>query len=455
MQEHDMSNELHTQIQYRLIEKLTESERRYRELVESLREIVFECDRNGCLIFLNKAWTEILGYSKQEALTQSLGDFILEADRIAWQAALQQQIESSLELRFKHQTGVVLWLELALRFSSDAKITGSLNNVTERKKAEILLKQANEQLEHRVQIRTRELSQANEQLITTLKKLQQAQGWLIQQEKMSSLGQMVAGVAHEINNPLSFIHGNLEHIQNYIQDLIGLVQQYQAYCPCPAPVIRAEAERIDLDFILADLPKILSSMKMGSDRICEIVLSLRNFSHLNESGIKAVNIHNELDNTLIILNHRLKANPKRSAIQVIKECADDLFPVECYAGLLNQVFMNILANAIDAIDDVEREADPQQLVKEGGHITLRTSLMDSKWVRISISDTGSGIPLAVQPQIFNPFFTTKSVGKGTGMGLAISYQIVTERHGGKLECFSSPGKGTEFVIQIPLQQTVI
>lgn len=272
---------------------------------------------------------------------------------------------------------------------------------------------------------------------------------------MSSLGQLVAGVAHEINNPISFIHGNLEHVQTYSQDLIRLVQQYQKYYPQPVNEIQAEAERIDLDFILADLPKILSSMKMGSDRICEIVLSLRNFSHLNESDIKAVNIHDGLDNTLIILNHRLKASPKRPAIQVVKAYADDLLPVECYAGLLNQVFMNILANAIDAIDEIERREAPQKWLKEEGHITLKTSLINSQWIRISISDTGSGIPSAVQQQIFNPFFTTKPVGKGTGMGLAISYQIVTERHGGKLECISSPGKGTEFVIQIPLQQTVI
>ncbi|MBT9314693.1 PAS domain S-box protein [Leptothoe spongobia TAU-MAC 1115] len=454
MQEHDTTNELHTQIQYRLIEKLTESERRYRELVESLREIVFECDRNGCLIFLNKAWTEILGYSTQESLGQQLESFILETDRGTWQSALQQQIEDGLELRFSHQTGAVLWLELAIRFGQDAKLTGSLNNITERKRAETLLKQANEELEHRVQCRTHELSQTNEQLTTTLKQLQQAQGWLIQQEKMSSLGQLVAGVAHEINNPVSFIHGNLEHVQDYTQNLIRLIQQYQKACPSPANAIQAEADSMDLEFILADLPKVLSSMKMGSDRICEIVLSLRNFSRLNEAEIKPVNIHNGLENTLTILNHRLKASSKRPAIEVIKQYANNLPPVECYAGLLNQVFMNILANAIEAIDDMGQRDNSQEWVEKAGKITLKTSLIDHQWVRISIADTGLGIPSEVQQQIFNPFFTTKPVGKGTGMGLAISYQIVTERHGGKLECFSSPDQGTEFVFQIPIQQAV-
>ncbi len=455
MQEYDATNELHTQIQYRLIEKLTESERRYRELVESLREIVFECDRNGCLIFLNKAWTEILGYSKQVALGQPLGNFILEADRDAWQSALQHHIEDDLELRFAHQSGTILWLELALRFSQDNKITGSLNNITQRKKAETLLMQANEQLENRVKTRTHELSQTNEQLVTTLKQLQQAQGWLIQQEKMSSLGQLVAGVAHEINNPVSFIHGNLDHIQDYIQDLIRLVKQYQKHYSRPAEEIQAEAARIDLDFILEDLPKVLSSMQMGSDRICEIVLSLRNFSRLNESEIKAVNIHRGLDNTLTILNHRLKASAQRPAIKVLKDYSDSLPLVECYAGLLNQVFMNVLANAIEAIDEIGRRDTTQDWGEGVGEITLTTTLIDHQWAQISIKDTGAGIGSDVHHQIFNPFFTTKPVGKGTGMGLAISYQIVTERHGGKLECFSVPEKGTDFVIQIPLQQPAV
>ncbi len=454
MPEHDTNNELHTQIQYRLIEKLTESERRYRELVESLREIVFECDRNGCLSFLNKAWTELLGYSTQASLGQPLEDFILAADRVAWQSALQQQPDDGLELRFSSQTGATLWLELSLRGTQDAKFTGSLNNITERKLAESLLKQANEDLENRIQSRTHELSETNAQLSNTLKQLQQAQGWLIQQEKMSSLGQLVAGVAHEINNPISFIHGNLNHIQEYIQDLIGLVQTYCKHYPCPAEEIQVEAARIDLDFILEDLPKVLSSMKIGSDRICEIVLSLRNFSRLNEAKIKAVDIHNGLENTLTILNHRLKPNPKRPGIQVIKEYADDLPLVECYAGLLNQVFMNILANAIEAIDEVEPADTPQTCGGSVGRITLKTSLIDHQWVQIAIADTGAGIPSKIQQQIFNPFFTTKPVGKGTGMGLAISYQIVTEQHGGKLECFSSPDQGTEFVLQIPIQQTV-
>lgn len=449
----DTNNELHTQIQYRLIEKLTASERRYRELVESLREIVFECDLNGCLIFLNQAWTEILGYATQDSLKCRLEEFILEADRVLWQCALRQHTESNVAIRFVHITGTTLWLELAIRFSEDAKITGSLNNITQRKQAEALLKQANEELEGKIQRRTHELLQTNQQLSNTLNQLQAAQGQLIQQEKMSSLGQLVAGVAHEINNPVSFIHGNLEHIQDYVQTLISLVHKYQHHCPTVAKDIQTEAEKTELDFILEDLPKVLGSIQMGSDRICDIVLSLRNFSRLNESSIKAVDIHSGLDNTLTILNHRLKASPDRPAIDVVKEYDHDLPPVECYAGLLNQTFMNILANAIEAIDEVSQAQPWEQSHNGSGKITVKTALVDQQWVHISITDTGAGIPPDVQQQIFNPFFTTKPVGKGTGMGLAISYQIITEQHGGKLECFSVQNKGTEFVLQIPLQTT--
>ncbi|MEO0869983.1 MAG: HAMP domain-containing sensor histidine kinase, partial [Cyanobacteria bacterium J06642_11] len=200
-----------------------------------------------------------------------------------------------------------------------------------------------------------------------------------------------------------------------------------------------------------DLPKTLASMRMGSDRICEIVLSLRNFSRLNEAAIKAVDIHTGLDNTLTILNHRLKANNQRPAIQVIQSYADNLPAVECYAGLLNQVYMNILANAIEAIDDAW-QPQPGPSRQTAGKITVKTSLVDQYWVEISIADTGIGIPDAVQQQIFNPFFTTKPVGKGTGMGLAISYQIVTDYHGGQLTCISRPYQGTEFILLIPIKQ---
>jgi signal transduction histidine kinase len=285
-----------------------------------------------------------------------------------------------------------------------------------------------------------------------LAELRQTQSQMLQSEKMSSLGQLVAGVAHEINNPISFIHGNVAHAQRYIQGLLKLIETYENHCANPSPEIQAEAEAIDLDFIRDDLPKTLASMRIGSDRIREIVLSLRTFARLDEAEIKPVNIHNGLDSALIILNHRLSTSSVRPEIRVIKNYAV-LPKIECYAGLLNQVFMNILSNAIDAIEEKSSEQTSQESEDYFGQITLKTCLPEDGLIEITIADNGSGIPQEIQRRIFDPFFTTKPVGKGTGMGMSISYKIITEKHKGKLTCGSTPGKGTEVKIQIPVRQT--
>lgn len=290
------------------------------------------------------------------------------------------------------------------------------------------------------------LRDSTEQLEKTLQELQQAQLNLVQSGKMSALGQLVAGIAHEINNPISFIHGNLLPAQEYSQDLLNLLRLYQAAFPDATPEICQRIKAIDLDFLQEDLPRLLTSMRAGTTRIQEIVRSLRLFSRLDESEMKAVNIHEGIDSTLMLLQNRLNATDHRAAIAVVKEYGD-LPLVECYAGQLNQVFMNILVNAIDALEELQ-ERDEEKIPT----IRICTGVLASDRLFIRIADNGSGMDEVVKNQIFNPFFTTKPVGKGTGLGVSISYQIVTEKHGGSLRCHSAPGAGAEFIIEIPVRQ---
>lgn len=291
------------------------------------------------------------------------------------------------------------------------------------------------------------------QLEFALKDLQQTESHLLQKEKMASLGQMVAGIAHEINNPVSFITGNLSHAHTYIQDLLKLVNYYQQYYPNPQPFLQEYLEEIDIEFLLEDLPKILASMQMGADRIHEIVLSLGNFSRVDEAQMKPVNIHEGLNSTLLILHNRLKPSGNNPGIMIVKEYGN-LPLVECYYGQLNQVFMNIISNAIDAL---ENHSEPTRT------ITISTSYQENleqnysnlaNSVIIRISDNGIGMTPTVIHHLFDPFFTTKPVGKGTGLGLSISHQIIVEKHRGILKCSSEPGKGTEFWIQIPITPPV-
>lgn len=292
--------------------------------------------------------------------------------------------------------------------------------------------------------------QKTQQLERSLQDLKQLQLHLVQNEKMSALGQLVAGVAHEINNPVNFIYGNINHVDSYTRDLLELLQLYEQYDGSARAEIQEKLESMDLDFLAEDLPKLLRSMKIGAERIREIVLSLRNFSRLDQADVKEVDIHEGLDSTLRILQHRLKPTSLRFSIEVVKNYG--VVPlVECLAGQLNQVFMNLLANAIDALQEFYESLPPSECVKAKGKIIITTQTIDSAWVYISIRDNGSGIPVDLQSKLFDPFFTTKPVGKGTGLGLSISYQVV-ERHGGMLECFSLPNRGAEFLIKIPIQQ---
>lgn len=278
----------------------------------------------------------------------------------------------------------------------------------------------------------------------------QAQAQLMQSEKMSSLGQLVAGVAHEINNPVNFIYGNLVHANEYTHELLTLVHLYQAHYPNPAPEIVDQIEAMDLEFLTTDLPKILDSMKVGSNRIRDIVLSLRNFSRLDEADLKKADLHEGINNTLMILNNRLKAKADRPTINVIKDYGDLPF-IECYAGQINQVFMNFLANAIDAIEERNQELTAEAIKAQPHQITITTKVTNHSSVQVIIADTGKGMDKATLQKLFTPFFTTKPVGKGTGLGLSISYQIVVDKHGGQLDVISEPGEGTTFTVTLPIQ----
>ena len=262
---------------------------------------------------------------------------------------------------------------------------------------------------------------------------------------MSSLGRLVAGIAHEINNPINFIHGNLAHVNAYTQDLLDLSYLYQHEFPQATGTIKEKIAEIDLEFLEEDLPKILASMQVGTKRVSQIVDSLRTFSHLDESAIKLVDLHAGIDSTLMILNHRLQpVSSSLAEIQVIKNYGK-LPLVKCYGKQLNQVFLHILSNAIDALE-LAGEKEPGRIPQ----ITIETQLLNSNQVKMSVADNGMGISPDVQQLMFDPFFTTKPVGKGIGLGLSISYQLITKNHHGQLLCESPPGEGTKFIVIIPV-----
>ncbi|MCT7950835.1 PAS domain S-box protein [Ancylothrix sp. C2] len=410
------------------------------------------------ILMINEAMLGALGYTLEEVENQDyLSMLVGSGERVKvceeFERLIKFKEKVSGETHILAKDGKLLLVEWHSRpvFRVDGELDFILAmgiDITERKKAEIALKESEARLREQT-----------EYLQKTLYELQRTQAQLVQTEKMSCLGQMVAGIAHEINNPVNFIYANLCHANKYMKDLLELVNVYQQHYPKPNSEILEKIEEIDFEFLREDFPKLLGSMAVGAERIGDIVLNLRNFSRMDEAEMKPVNIHDGIDSTLMILQNRLKAKGSLGEIKVVKEYGG-LPLVECYAGALNQVFMNILANGIDALEERQRECHKNQENRGSfrndereiyvPQIEISTSLKDDKFVKIRIADNGMGMSEEVRKRLFDLFFTTKPVGKGTGLGMSISYQIVVEKHGGNLMCNSAPGEGAEFVIEIPI-----
>jgi len=402
------------------------------------------------LVRVNKTYCEMLGYTAAELLAKTfieLGHPEDNPKNLQVAASLDRgEITSyQIEIRQIAATGKIVWVNVTATLIRDGEgkpiyKLGMIENITNRKISEAALQASQSQLKKQAA-----------QLQEAYEKLQNAQIQLVQSEKMSSLGQMVAGIAHEINNPATFINGNISHTYTYFHDLIELLSLYQECYPSPGPQIAEKVKELELDFLKEDLPKMLNSMRVGVERISKIVLSLRNFSRLDESEMKLVDVHEGIDSTLLILQHRLHQASIKSGIEIIKEYGK-ISQIYCCAGQLNQVFLNIISNAIDAL---ENQPEPRTIVirtlmkKAGLKSHSKNQLSDCDRIVICIADSGPGMSEEVRKRLFDPFFTTKPVGAGTGLGLSISHQIVVEKHKGSLRCISAPGQGAEFWIEIP------
>ena len=408
------------------IQNYKQLEDRYRNIFDNAIDGMFQSTPEGQFITANHALAKMYGYASVEELCTSINDIGIQLyvtpDRRKefMDQVLTRGEVSDFEAQVYCKNGTTLWASETVRAVRDSQNSlmfyeGTVKNITDRKRSDEILRMRSQELEE------------------TLMQLRHSQAKLLQQEKMSSLGQLVAGMAHEINNPVSFISGNLVYAEQYFEDLIRAFHE--------AGIPPGE----DLEFVLQDLPVLLQSIRTGADRIRLIVQALKNFARLDEAEEKTVDIHEGIESTLLLLSHRLEATSNRPKIKVVKDLGT-VPKVHCFPGLLNQALMNLMGNAIDALDDSITNTSFKQPKLE-----LRTKLVDPNRIMIWISDNGSGMPPEIQERIFDPFFTTKDVGEGTGMGLAISYQVIVEKHGGQLECISVLGKGTEFVIMLPIK----
>ncbi|MBF2035819.1 MAG: PAS domain-containing protein [Leptolyngbyaceae cyanobacterium T60_A2020_046] len=438
--------------EYRRAVELKESKDLLQLVLDNIPQLLFWKDRKCRYLGCNQNWALAAGIGDPNAVVGKTDEEIWSSEeaqlyREQDEAVMASGIPVMHLIEQQHQADKVAWIDVNKIPIRDAEgnvigVLGTIEDITERKQAEIAL------IESEAKLR-----EQTEDLEQTLRELKQTQVQLIQTEKMSSLGQLVAGVAHEINNPVNFIHGNLSHARQYAEDLITIVDLYRQHYPDPPPEIATVLNSLEFDFLREDLVKLLNSMSTGTDRIRKIVLSLRNFSRLDESAIKDADIHDGLESTLTILQGQLKGGSKghSSPIQIIRQY-HDIPKITCYASQLNQVFMNILVNAIDALQERDAQRSPVECSANPSTITITTVyLCDRNRIQVRIHDNGPGIPASARDRIFDPFYTTKAVGKGTGLGLSISYQIVVEKHNGTLTCHSTPDFGTEFCIELPIQ----
>ena len=422
-----------------LEEKLRSSENKVRAIFEAMTDIVLiiHADKNELsnveiipTKYINSHNSDI------DLIGETVEYFFQEQLQSTWLEQVNQALKLVQTIHYDYSLLVEnheYWFSASISPICETQVVWVARDISERKRAEEALQES--------ELRERKKSQ---ELETTLAQLKLTQARLLLSDKMASLGSLVAGIAHEINNPTSFIYGNIDIAEAYSKDLLYLITLYQKHYPEPAIEISQQTSDIDLDFIVKDFPNLLDSMNQGVNRITQIVQSLKDFSHLDEATYKCVDIHAGIDNTVLLLQHRINQVPHRKKIHIIKEYTQ-LPKVECYPKKLNQVFMNLLSNAIDALE----EAIAKNNILEP-QIRIVTEASDDKAV-IRIADNGIGINQDVKERLFDPFFTTKEVGKGTGMGLAVSYQIIVDNHQGELRYISELGKGTEFIISIPLR----
>ncbi|MEG4234924.1 PAS domain S-box protein [Microcoleus sp. Pol11C3] len=468
----------------RMITDISDRKQAEAELRQTLQELEFEkfaldqsaivstTDEFGTITYVNDQFCELFKYSREELLGNThrlvnCGYHPADFFKQLWSTIRQGNVWRG-EMKNQAKDGTLFWLDTTIvpflnSRGEPHQYVAIRKDITDRKHAEEAVRLSESQLRAK-----------NQELAKALRDVHKTQSMMVQNEKMVSLGQLVAGVAHEINNPVSFIYGNVMHADDYFKDLLKLLQLYQQEYPHPTPAIKQEINDVDLNFLLKDLPNLLNSMKMGAERIRQIVLSLKNFSRLDEAEQKQVDIHEGIESTLLILQHRFKETAGHPKITLLKEFGN-LPRVQCYAGQLNQVFMNIIGNAIDALEEAmetgqwaDGELAPipycpsptlrictevkyeQDALMQADSAVSEDSRRHPSHIVIRIADNGPGIPIDVHKRLFDPFFTTKEPGKGTGLGLSISYQIVVEKHGGLLKCDSAPGQGTEFAIEIPV-----